>query len=95
MVTPTKVNGTRDCPHTIMLFALSTCVWCRKTRRLLEDLGVPYEYIYVDLLSSQDEPQVMKELDKYNPGRTYPTIVIDGDKVIVGFREDQIKDALS
>ena len=95
MVTPTKVNGTKDCPHTIMLFALSTCVWCRKTRRLLEDLGVPYEYIYVDLLSSQDEPQVMKELDKYNSGRTYPTIVIDGDKVIVGFREAQIKDALS
>jgi glutaredoxin-like protein NrdH len=95
MVTPTKVNGARDCPHKIMLFALSTCVWCRKTRRLFEDLGVPYEYIYVDLLSSQDEPQVMKELDKYNPGRTYPTTVIDGDKVIVGFREAQIKEALS
>lgn len=95
MITPTKVNGTKDCPHEVMLFALSTCVWCRKTRSLLEDLGVTYEYIYVDLLSSQDEPQVMKELDKYNPGRTYPTIVIDGDKVILGFREAEIKDALS
>ena len=33
----------------ILLYALSTCGWCRKTRQLLDDLGVAYDYIYVDL----------------------------------------------
>lgn len=94
MLNTTKVKGTKECPHTVMLFALSTCIWCKKTRSLLDNLGIPYEYIYVDLLSSQEENQVMKELDKYNPGRSYPTIVIDSNKVIVGFKEDQIKDAM-
>lgn len=96
MVTPTKVEGKKDCPHKITLFALSTCIWCKKTRSLLDSLGVPYEYIYVDLLSSQDESEVMKELDKYNSRRSYPTVVLDnGDNVIVGFKEADIKDALS
>ena len=31
----------------IMLYALSTCVWCKKTRELLDDLGVEYYFIYV------------------------------------------------
>jgi glutaredoxin-like protein NrdH len=94
MLNTTKVKGTKECPHSVMLFALSTCIWCKKTRSLLDNLEIPYEYIYVDLLSPQDEPHVMKELDKYNPGRSFPTIVIDGKKVIVGFKEEHIKDAI-
>jgi len=95
MVSPTKVTGTKQCPHNVMLYALSTCIWCKKTRSLLDNLGIAYKYIYVDLLPSQDERQVMQELDKYNPGRSFPTIVIDNNEVIVGFKEAQIKDALS
>jgi len=34
----------------IFLFALSTCVWCRKTKSLLNELGVEYSYVDVDLL---------------------------------------------
>ena len=94
MIETAKVKGTKECPHTVMLFALSTCIWCKKTKALLDSLGIPYEYIFVDLLPSQDEPDVMNELDKYNPGHSYPTMVIDGDNVIVGFKEAQIKDAL-
>ncbi|MFQ5905703.1 MAG: glutaredoxin family protein [bacterium] len=34
----------------VLLYALSTCGWCRKTKRLLEKLRVEYDYVYVDLL---------------------------------------------
>ena len=34
----------------ILLYSLSTCIWCRKTKELLERLGVSYDYIFVDLL---------------------------------------------
>jgi glutaredoxin-like protein NrdH len=30
---------------------------------------------------------------KYNPQRSFPTIII-GDKIIVGFKEDEIRKAL-
>ena len=75
----------------IMLYALSTCGWCRKTKELLNELGVEYEYIYVDLL--EDKDTAMDEVIKWNPRRSFPTLVID-DKCIVGFKEDEIRAVL-
>ena len=95
MINPNKVEGNKDIGHSIMLFALSTCVWCRKTRNLLDSLDVPYQFIYVDELSSSDKAEVLEEMDKFNPGRTFPTVVIDGNRIIVGFKKDEIERALS
>ena len=77
----------------IMLYALSTCGWCRKTKELLNELGVEYEYIYVDLLEDEDEDTAMDEVKKWNPRLSFPTLVID-DKCIVGFKEDEIREVL-
>lgn len=77
----------------IMLYALSTCGWCRKTKELLNELGVEYKYIYVDLLEDEDKDTAMDEVKKWNPRCSFPTLVID-DKCIVGFKEDEIREAL-
>jgi glutaredoxin len=77
----------------VTLYALSTCIWCKKTKELLSELGVGYDYIYVDLVDKADRPKVLDEVMKYNPDRSFPTLVI-GDKGIVGFREKEIREAL-
>ena len=87
------VSG-RNAGH-MMLYALSTCVWCRKTKQLLDDLEVEYDYVYVDLLDSNEKDHVVKNLEQWNPSRTFPTLVVDNDRCIVGFKEDEIRDALS
>ena len=33
----------------VKLYALSTCVWCGKTKDLLNELGIEFKFIYVDL----------------------------------------------
>lgn len=75
----------------IMLYALSTCIWCRKTKELLERLGVQYDYIYVDLLEGADKEKIKKEIEKWNPACSFPTIVFNDEKCIVGFKENEIK----
>jgi glutaredoxin-like protein NrdH len=79
----------------VMLFALSTCGWCRRTKALLNELGVAYDYTDVDLLQGQAQDEAMEEIKKFNPDCNFPTLVIDGKKCIVGFREDEIRKALS
>ncbi len=75
----------------IMLYALSTCIWCRKTKELLEKLGVEFDYIYVDLLEGADKEKIRKEVEKWNPVCSFPTIVFNDEKCIVGFKENEIK----
>ncbi len=78
----------------IMLYALSTCGWCKKTRNLLESLGVEYDYEYVDLLSGDEKEETMKAVEKWNPACSFPTLVLNNNKCIVGFQEDAIREAL-
>jgi glutaredoxin len=78
----------------ILLYALSTCGWCRKTKQFLDDLGVAYDYIYVDLLEGDDQDKTMDDLKKWNPRCSFPTIVINDEKIISGFKEDEIREAL-
>ncbi len=42
-----------------MLYALSTCQWCHKTKTLLEELGIAFDYDYVDLLEGKEQDSVM------------------------------------
>lgn len=78
----------------ITLFALSTCVWCKKTKQFLSDLGVEYDYVFVDHLTGQDKDETVKEVEKWNPRCSFPTLVINDNICIVGFKEDEIKEAL-
>ncbi len=78
----------------IMLYALSTCGWCKKTKKLLGDLGAEYDYIDVDLLKGAERDNVMKTVEKWNPDCSFPTLVIGNNKCIAGFKEDQIRAAL-
>ncbi len=78
----------------IMLYALSTCIWCRKTRQLLADLGVEYDYLYVDLLQGEERSNAMVAVEKWNPDSSFPTMVINDSRCIVGFKEKEIREAL-
>jgi glutaredoxin len=78
----------------IMIYALSTCSWCKKTKELLDDLGVEYHFIYVDHLVGDEKETITKEIMKWNPRCSFPTMVINDKECIVGFKEEKIKEVL-
>ena len=78
----------------LMLYALSTCIWCKKTKQLLTDLGVEYDYTFVDLLQGAEKDDTMKIVEKWNPECSFPTLVVNDSQCIVGFKEKEIKEAL-
>lgn len=79
----------------VVLFALSTCGWCKKTRLLLEELGIDFNYIYVDLLEGMQRSEVIDEVKKWNPQLSFPTVVINEEDVVVGFKADDIREKLA
>ncbi len=78
----------------VVLYALSTCGWCKKTRMLLESLKIDFSYIYVDLLKGKERSQIIKEVEKWNSQLSFPTVVINDKDVIIGFKEDEIRGKL-
>lgn len=78
----------------ITLYALSTCVWCHKTKELLERLGAEFRYVYVDLLEGDERDRTLEEVKQHNSSITFPTTIIAGDKSIVGFKEREMREAL-
>ncbi|MBU0497204.1 MAG: glutaredoxin [Candidatus Thermoplasmatota archaeon] len=91
----TKVPGTNN-NHSVLVFTLSTCGWCRKTKELLKDLNVQYEYIDLDQIDSIEQTTTRAELKKYNPRCSLPTLVIDNGKlVIIGYKDHEIREVFN
>lgn len=78
----------------VKLYALSTCSHCRNTKEYLNACGVGYECIDVDKLEGDERKKIIEEIKAVNPACSFPTIII-GNKIIVGFRENEIKEALN
>lgn len=92
MIKTEKVPGSDK--GKVMLYAISTCIWCKRTKEYLNGLGVAYEYIFVDQLSREDRDKVEKDVEVWNPRCSFPTLVVNDSKCIVGFKEEEIKEAL-
>lgn len=78
----------------VKLYALSTCAWCRKTKRFLNVHNVVYEFVDVDLLSPAEREPVLEEVRRWNPRLSFPTVVVDEQEVVVGYDEARLREVL-
>ncbi len=77
-------------------YFLSTCGWCRKTKRFLDENEVSYEHEYLDLLGPGDKARALAEVSQYNPRRSFPTVVVSNGEtqVVIGFDESRLREVL-
>ena len=78
----------------VALYTLSTCIWCKKTKALLQEMAVSYRFVDVDLLESTQREKALEELKRFNPLCSFPSLVVNNSTCIVGFDEKKIKEAL-
>jgi glutaredoxin len=78
----------------VILYALSTCGWCKKTKQLLDDNDVEYELTYVDLLKGDEKGRILDQVRKWNPRCSFPTVVVDDKECVAGFKEARLREVL-
>jgi glutaredoxin-like protein NrdH len=78
----------------VMLYALSTCGWCKKAKKLFDSLGIEYHYIDVDLVEGEEKESIRKEIMRWNPRGSFPTIVVNDQVCIVGYDEKKINEVI-
>jgi glutaredoxin len=83
--------------HSVFVFALSTCMWCKKGKQWLKDNGYTYSYVDVDLLPLDKKRDLKGDLrEVFNVlSIRYPFLVIDGMNYYSGFNIDIWKEMFS
>lgn len=92
MIKFTHVDG--DSTKKVILYALSTCGWCRKAKEYLNKLGVAYDFVEADLVDDKTSQEIEAEVIKWSKKEIYPTIVIDNKEGFIATDLDRVKKAL-
>ena len=88
-----SITGSHN-EHQTVFYGLSTCIWCRRTRQFLEDQRVAFDYVYVDLLKGQEREEAVEQVRRWNSAVSFPTVVVDDAKCVIGYKQQDIKEAL-
>jgi len=88
-----SVSGSHN-ERSVMFYGLSTCVWCKRTRQLLEDSDVAFDFVYVDLLRGKEQKEAIEKVREWNRAGSFPTVVVNEEQCVVGYKPDEIKEAL-
>ncbi|MFH2112095.1 MAG: glutaredoxin family protein [Candidatus Bathyarchaeota archaeon] len=89
----TKVDGGNK-EHSVRIIALSTCGWCRQLKKFLQEQGIAYEYVDVDLCSRDEKREITMFLKEHNLPLTFPLTIVDESTFISGYRPEEFSKAL-
>jgi glutaredoxin-like protein NrdH len=89
----TKVEG-KNRKHKVLLYAISTCGWCKRAKQNLKDLDVEYEYIDIDLCNLEDKETIRKDILSRKGQLAYPTIIVDDKILLTGPSREEIREVL-
>jgi glutaredoxin len=73
----------------IHLYALSTCPYCRMTKRYLDDHGITYTLTEVDMLEGDEKQAAIDKVKELSGGTSFPVLLADSE-VVVGFNKSKI-----
>ena len=77
----------------VHLYALSTCPYCRMTKKYLDEHEVAYEITEVDTLEGDAKDAVVEEVVRLSGGKSFPVLDVDG-QVVVGFNKGRMAQIL-
>lgn len=77
----------------VFLYALSTCYHCRRMKNWLQENKIDYDYVDVDLAEGEERNKLVKEVRELTGASQFPVVKL-GDKHLVGFNEERLKEIL-
>jgi glutaredoxin len=78
----------------VFMYTLSTCPWCKKTKKFFDKRNIPYDYVDIDKLKDENEKERIIQEMKRKGGSTATPYVIIGDEVIIGYKPKKYAELL-
>ena len=77
----------------VIMYTLSTCPWCRKTKRFFQERKIPFEYVDYDLAGEAEQEKIAREMMKYTGHIAFPFVRI-GDDVVIGYNPEKFEEVI-
>ena len=78
-----EVDGPEGIEDKILVFTLSTCMWCKKCKRFLGERNMKYRYIDVDKIDPKDKSLLLDYLrSNYESRVSYPFLICEKGHVV-------------
>jgi len=71
----------------VSMYTLSTCPWCRKTKKFFTERNIPFEFTDYDLADQATQDKIMRDLEAEGVNG-FPFVRI-GDQVVEGYQPDR------
>jgi len=68
----------------VSMYTLSTCPWCRKTKKFFTDQHIPFEFTDFDLADEATQDKIIREMEAEG-ANGFPFVRID-DQVVEGWQ---------
>jgi glutaredoxin len=77
----------------VSMYTLSTCPWCRKTKKFFGDRNVQFDFVDYDLASEDEQNRIAGEMMKYTGHISFPFVRID-ETVVIGYNPERYEQLL-
>lgn len=77
----------------VSMYTLSTCPWCRKTKKFFQERKIPFEYVDYDLAGEEEQEKIAREMMNYTGHIAFPFVRI-GDEVIIGYNPEKFEEKI-
>ncbi|MCX9010500.1 MAG: glutaredoxin family protein [Candidatus Methanoperedens sp.] len=74
------------------MYTLSTCPWCKRTKKFFADRKIPFEYTDYDMVGEKEQEKILEEMSKYG-GSAFPFVKINGN-VVIGYNPEKYSELL-
>ena len=76
----------------VKMYTLSTCPWCKKTKKFFRDHEIPFEFIDYDKSDDETREKILKEMRQHG-ANGFPYVKI-GEDIIVGYKPEEYANAM-
>lgn len=76
----------------VKMYTLSTCPWCKKTKKFFKEHEIPFEYIDYDLTDDETREKIVDEM-RLHGANGFPYVKI-GDNIVVGYKPEEYSELM-
>lgn len=71
----------------VSMYTLSTCPWCRKTKKFFTEKNIPFDYIDYDLADESTQKNIINDMERHHASG-FPYVMI-GEDTVEGYSPDR------